>query len=103
MSHFTIPSGSHSMMRDGNTFIWNTTDGPGTTTTYKFQVGTVSGYYDIFNGSWKPGGVAGLWTDNVTGLPGNGNTLYVRAIYKKSVGGVIKLFYTTPVPFQCIM
>ncbi len=102
MPHFTVPNGTH-RMSNGNIFTWDTTDGPGTTTEYKFQVGTQSGYYDIFNGSWKPGGGANQYRDTITNLPGNGNTLYVRALYKKSVGGVIKLYYTTPVSFQCIM
>lgn len=100
MAHFDIPNGSHSI-RTGSLFVWNTTDGTGTTTQYKFQVGTGPGYYNVYNGSWKTGGPPGQWTDRVTGLPGNGGTLYVRAQYKKLVNGVIKLYYTTPVPFSC--
>ena len=96
MPHFTVPSGSHSM-KSGNTFIWDTIDGPGTTTSYKFQVGTQSGYYNIFNGTWKTGGEPGLWTDQVTGLPGNGGQLWVRALYIKAG----QLYYTTPVSFYC--
>ncbi len=100
MAHFDIPNGSHSL-RNGKLFVWNTTDGPGTITGYKFQVGTYSGGYNIYNGNWKPGGAPGQWTDTVNTLPGNGGTLYVRAQYKKLVSGVIKLYYTTPVSFSC--
>ena len=100
MPHFIVPNGSHSLS-SGNTFKWDTTDGPGTTIQYKFQVGTNSGFYNVYNGSWKTGGAPGQWTDNVTGLPGNGGTLYVRALYKKLVNGVIRLYYTSPVAFGC--
>jgi hypothetical protein len=100
MPHFIVPSGSHSM-NAGNTFIWDTSDGPGTTIQYKFQVGTQSGWYDIYPGTWKPGGAPGQWRDNVSGLPGTRTTLWVRAQYKKSVAGTIKLYYTNPVSFIC--
>jgi hypothetical protein len=99
MPHFDIPSGSHSMMH-GSLFVWNTTDGPGAVTKYKFQVGTQPGYYNIYNGSWITQGgpfPPGQWTDNVTGLPGNGSTLYVRAQYVKNG----QLGYTNPVSFVC--
>ena len=81
MPHFDIPNGSHSVS-NGTLFVWNTTDGPGQTSHYKFQVGTKPGYYNKFNGNWKAGSAAGQWTDNVNNLPGNGVALYVRALYR---------------------
>lgn len=97
MPHFDVPNVSHSRASNGNRFDWNTTDGPGTTTQYKFQIGTESGYYDVYDGAWKTGGVAGHYYDNVN-LPGSGShTLWVRALYVKSG----RLYYTTPVSFTC--
>lgn len=96
MPHFTVPNGSHSMT-SGNTFKWDTTDGPGAMTQYKFQVGKTAGAYDIFNGTWKAGGAAGVWTQPVNNLPGNGSQLWVRALYIKAG----QLYYTTPASFYC--
>lgn len=98
MAHFDVPSGSHSI-GSGSTFRWNTTDGPGTTTHYKFQVGTQPGYYNIYNGAWKTGGAAGVWPDTVSGLRGDGGTYYVRALYKRP--GSAQIYYTTSYPFGC--
>jgi hypothetical protein len=96
MPHFVIPSGSHSRS-SGKTFKWDTTDGPGTTGQYKFQIGTGPGYYNIYNGNWRTGGAPGQYTDAVT-LPGSGtHTLYVRVLY--TVSG--RLYYTNPVSFTC--
>ena len=99
MPHFDVPSGSHSKGTDGSTFKWNTTDGPGTTSYYKFQVGTQPGYYDIYNGgsTWYTGGAAGKYNAPVSNLRGDGGTYYVRALYKKP--GSAQIYYTTSYPF----
>lgn len=99
--HFDIPNGHHS--RGGSTgpflFVWNTTDGPGTVTQYKFQVGTQPGSYNKYNGSWIVGNFPpGQLQDNRVTINVNGSpTLYVRAQYVKSG----QLFSTAPVPFTC--
>jgi hypothetical protein len=96
MAHFEVPNGFH-YLRNGNTFAWNTTDGGiGTISQYKFQVGSQPNYWNIFDGSWKPGGGPGRYTDTVGGLPGTG-TLYVRAQYRRNG----QTYRTSPVPFSC--
>jgi hypothetical protein len=96
MPHFLVPSGTYSV-KSGNPFKWDTIDGPGAMTQYKFQVGKTAGAYDIFNGPWKAGGAAGQWTEPVTGLSGDGSLLWVRALYIKAG----QLYYTTPASFYC--
>lgn len=98
--HFDIPSGSHSRGSGGPfLFVWNTTDGPGTVTQYKFQVGTQPGNYNVYPGTWKTGNFPpGQLTDSNVALGVSGSpTLYVRAQYVKNG----QLYYTNPVPFGC--
>jgi hypothetical protein len=97
MAHFEVPKSEHSIVRDGTTFVWNTTDGSiGTISSYRFQVGTYANQYDVYNGLWKAGGPPGRYTDNVLNLTGAG-TLYVRAQYKRNG----QTYRTSPVPFSC--
>lgn len=96
MAHFQVPNGVH-RRRDGNRFVWNTTDGGiGTITQYKFQIGTQPNFYDVYNGGWSPGGIPGLYAANVT-LGGDG-TFYVRAQYMKNG----QLYKTPSYPFSCM-
>jgi hypothetical protein len=96
MPHFDIPQSTHSRS-NGNLFVWNTTDGPGTTTQYKFQIGTQPGWYDVYNGTWKAGGAPSQYTDNVTLPAGGSPTLYVRSLYVMSG----RLYYTNCFAFTC--
>jgi len=68
----SVPANGSTLTATSQTFAWSVSAGEGG---YYLTVGAGLGKHDIYNSGWLP---AGTSSQNVTGLPANGATLYVR-------------------------